>query len=145
MAHKSDTPAQHHQRVDRVLGGSGGVHSDESQDMAMIRKAVHAHEANMHPGEAPTKLARGGKAKPNVTVVINTAQNPPDGQAVEMAKQAGLQQGVRMGAAMAARPAMPPPGGGMPPRPPVGPSGAPPGGMPPAGSGGGMRRGGRAK
>lgn len=141
MAHKSDTPTQHHQRVDRVLGGSGGVHSDESQDMAMIRKAVHAHEANMHPGEAPTKLARGGKAKPNVTVVINTAQNPPDGQAVEMAKQAGLQQGVRMGAAMA----MPPPGGGMPPRPPVGPSGAPPGGMPPAGSGGGMRRGGRAK
>jgi len=25
------------------------------------KKAVHKHEANMHPGKKPTKFARGGK------------------------------------------------------------------------------------
>lgn len=25
------------------------------------KKAVHAHEKNMHPGKTPTKLAKGGK------------------------------------------------------------------------------------
>lgn len=25
------------------------------------KKAVHKHEANMHPGKAPTKFAKGGK------------------------------------------------------------------------------------
>jgi len=25
------------------------------------KKAVHKHEANMHPGKTPTKLAKGGK------------------------------------------------------------------------------------
>jgi hypothetical protein len=25
------------------------------------KKAVHKHEANMHPGKTPTKFARGGK------------------------------------------------------------------------------------
>jgi hypothetical protein len=25
------------------------------------KKAVHKHEANMHPGKMPTKFARGGK------------------------------------------------------------------------------------
>jgi hypothetical protein len=25
------------------------------------KKAVHKHEANMHPGQTPTKMAKGGK------------------------------------------------------------------------------------
>jgi len=25
------------------------------------KKAVHKHEANMHPGKTPTKFAKGGK------------------------------------------------------------------------------------
>jgi hypothetical protein len=25
------------------------------------KKAVHKHEANMHPGQKPTKMAKGGK------------------------------------------------------------------------------------
>lgn len=34
--------------------------SDLKQDKKMIGTAVHKHEKNMHPGKAPTKLAKGG-------------------------------------------------------------------------------------
>ena len=34
---------------------------DKTQDMKMIKSAVGEHEKNMHPGKAPTKLAKGGK------------------------------------------------------------------------------------
>ena len=34
---------------------------DMKQDKAMVTKAVHKHEKNMHPGKKPTKLAKGGK------------------------------------------------------------------------------------
>jgi hypothetical protein len=34
---------------------------DMKQDKAMVSKAVHKHEKNMHPGKKPTKLAKGGK------------------------------------------------------------------------------------
>jgi hypothetical protein len=34
---------------------------DKTQDMKMIKSAVGKHEKNMHPGKAPTKLAKGGK------------------------------------------------------------------------------------
>ena len=33
---------------------------DLKQDKKMIAAAVHKHEAKMHPGKAPTKLAKGG-------------------------------------------------------------------------------------
>lgn len=33
---------------------------DLAQDKKMIGAAVHKHERNMHPGKAPTKLAKGG-------------------------------------------------------------------------------------
>ena len=34
---------------------------DKTQNMKMIKSAVGKHEKNMHPGKAPTKLAKGGK------------------------------------------------------------------------------------
>lgn len=34
--------------------------ADLKQDKKMIASAVHKHEARMHPGKAPTKLAKGG-------------------------------------------------------------------------------------
>ncbi len=34
---------------------------DIKQDKAMIRSAVHKHEAAMHKGKPKTKLAKGGK------------------------------------------------------------------------------------
>ena len=34
--------------------------ADLKQDKKMIGAAVHKHERNMHPGKAPTKLAKGG-------------------------------------------------------------------------------------
>jgi hypothetical protein len=33
---------------------------DLAQDKKMIKAAVGKHEKNMHPGKAPTKLAKGG-------------------------------------------------------------------------------------
>lgn len=34
--------------------------ADVAADKKMIASAVHKHEARMHPGKAPTKLAKGG-------------------------------------------------------------------------------------
>lgn len=34
---------------------------DLAQDKKMVKTAVRKHEANMHPGKAPTKLKAGGK------------------------------------------------------------------------------------
>ena len=36
---------------------------DLFQDKKMVKAAVHKHEKNMHPGKAPTKLAKGGGIK----------------------------------------------------------------------------------
>ena len=33
---------------------------DLAQDKKMVASAVHKQEARMHPGKAPTKLAKGG-------------------------------------------------------------------------------------
>ena len=33
---------------------------DLAQDKKMIKTAVGKHEKNMHPGQKPTKLAKGG-------------------------------------------------------------------------------------
>jgi hypothetical protein len=37
----------------------GGM-TDIKQDKAMVKKAVHKHEAAMHPGKPMTKLRKGG-------------------------------------------------------------------------------------
>jgi hypothetical protein len=34
--------------------------ADIAADKKMIASAVHKHEARMHPGKPPTKLAKGG-------------------------------------------------------------------------------------
>lgn len=38
-------------------------HEDAKMDKATVKKAVHKHEAAMHPGKPKTKLASGGKVK----------------------------------------------------------------------------------
>lgn len=47
---------------DAVMGKKkgGAVHSDVAMDKKMIKKAVHKHEASMHPGKPMTKLKKGG-------------------------------------------------------------------------------------
>lgn len=50
---------------DAVMGKKKGgeVHSDVAMDKKVISKAVHKHEAAMHPGKPLTKLKNGGKVK----------------------------------------------------------------------------------
>ena len=38
-------------------------HDDVEMDKKMVKKAVHKHEAKMHPGKPKTKLAKGGGIK----------------------------------------------------------------------------------
>ena len=38
-------------------------HADVKMDKAVVKKAVHKHEAAMHPGKPKTKLDKGGKTK----------------------------------------------------------------------------------
>ena len=47
---------------DSVMGKKEGgkVHSDVAMDKKVIGKAVHKHEAAMHPGKPMTKLKKGG-------------------------------------------------------------------------------------
>lgn len=47
---------------DAVMGKKAGgeVHSDVAMDKKVIGKAVHKHEAAMHPGKPMTKLKKGG-------------------------------------------------------------------------------------
>jgi hypothetical protein len=97
-------------------------------------------QGNVHANSA---LARGGKhkGKGKVTININAAQQG-DPQHEQMAHEAGIQQGAKMGAqAVAAKMAGgaggPPPMAGGPPRPPMGaPMMPPPGGPPMMGPGG---------
>lgn len=124
----------------RRTGYKGGGHietaGDDSEDKAMVRAGVHAHESNMHPGKEMTdikfkdgghvggrhvlkrldKQARGGKAKhkghtTNVVIAMPHPQQPPP-------------QRVPVPVPMPGAGAHPPMGG-----PP--PGGPPPGGPPP--------------
>jgi hypothetical protein len=47
---------------DAVMGKKKGgeVHSDVAMDKKIVKKAVHKHEAAMHPGKPLTKLKKGG-------------------------------------------------------------------------------------
>jgi hypothetical protein len=48
---------------------------DQAQDKTMVASAVHTHEARMHPGKAPTKLAKGGvTSKAMMTMGRNLAR-----------------------------------------------------------------------
>ena len=50
---------------DAVMGKKKGgeVHSDVAMDKKVIKKAVHKHEAAMHPGKPMTKLKKGGNVQ----------------------------------------------------------------------------------
>lgn len=49
--------------------------ADVAADKKMIASAVHKHEARMHPGKAPTKLAKGGvTSKAMMTMGRNLAR-----------------------------------------------------------------------
>ncbi len=50
---------------DAVMGKKkgGSVHSDVAMDKKVVAKAVHKHEAAMHPGKPMTKLKKGGQPK----------------------------------------------------------------------------------
>ena len=41
------------------------------------KKAVHKHEANMHPGKTPTKFAKGGKTVLSNAQLARTPHAPP--------------------------------------------------------------------
>ena len=41
-------------------------HEDVKSDKKVVAKAVHKHEAEMHPGKPKTKLAKGGKTNLNM-------------------------------------------------------------------------------
>ena len=45
-----------------VLNGTSIDEADIKQDKALVKKAVHKHEAAMHPGKPLTKLRKGGMA-----------------------------------------------------------------------------------
>lgn len=44
----------------RAYAKGGAAHSDVAMDKKLVKRAVHKHEASMHPGKPMTKLARGG-------------------------------------------------------------------------------------
>jgi len=112
-------------------------------------KAVHKHEAKMHPGAKPTKFASGGKVKaPNINISIKMERaNAPVPEMEEPMEDMGA-------AEMAAPPPMPPMpmDQGLPPPPDLGAVGGLPAGAPfkrggavgkgvtTAGAGGGMGR-----
>lgn len=119
MEHKSKTQAEHRSRANSILKDSGYAGGGKMTPA----KATHKHEAHMHPGKTPTKLASGGSVKgpKEVNIVIKTGGDPAE-------KQMAMQQGMQMGAKMAAGAPKPP----MPMPPPgAGPGGPPPPGMPP--------------
>lgn len=44
----------------KAYAKGGAAHSDVAMDKKLVKRAVHKHEASMHPGKPMTKLARGG-------------------------------------------------------------------------------------
>ena len=56
---------------------------DLAQDKKMIKAAVGKHEKNMHPGKAPTKLAKGGSVGTTAMGKVRTAAPSRDGVAAK--------------------------------------------------------------
>lgn len=143
LRHRHSEKARHLLRRGGYKVG-GAVKSDEAEDKAMIKKAVHKHEKHDHKGEPLTKLKNGGEAEGE------KAHHRPDrkaraaGGSTKGKKKGHAQVNVIVaggGGQPAPHPMMPPPmaapGGPppMPPRPPMPPPGAagPGAGMPPPG------------
>lgn len=120
--HKSPTQAEHRAKAHSMLKGAGYSGGGKMTPA----KAVHKHEAHLHKGAEPTKLARGGAAKgpKEVNIVIKTGGDDAE---KKMAMQQGMQMGAKMAAGAPKPPMGPPPGMAGP----GGPGGPPPGGPPP--------------
>jgi hypothetical protein len=141
------------------IGGHFGAHDDTEEDRKLVEKAVHEHEAHMHPGVKETKLtglktggaahgpaerkrldkrARGGSAPGKKGAHVSVIVMPQGGGA------GGPPRPVPVPVPVGAGPGGPPM---PPPRPPMG-AGAP-GAMPPPGVPGAgpmmRKRGGSAK
>ena len=121
--HKARTQAEHTARAHSMLKGAGYLAGGKMTPA----KAVHAHEKHLHKGEPMTKLAKGGAVKgpKAVNVIIKTGGDDAE-------KKMAMQQGMQIGAKMAA-------GAPKPPMPPGGPQGPMAGGAPPPGMAPGMR------
>lgn len=158
--------AQGEKRMDKrarsLKRADGGPTPPQKDQRQQGNSQPGRNEDSQHgPGDqgGDPKYARGGAAKakghkPSVTVNI-VSPAAAEGEK-KQAATAGIQAGMKMGAAQAARPMAPPPGAGGPPgagagapRPPMPPAGAmPPRPMGPPGAGGppmGAKRGGRLK
>ncbi len=132
------------ERMLKRYASGGAVNSDEKEDRALVDKMVKpsARTGKSHGGEingphAKTRLdkrARGGRTSGKaVNIIISTGGGSAE-------RQQAQQQGMKIGAQLAAQKPPMPPGGGMPPRPPMAPPpgmppGAPPPGMMPPGAG----------
>lgn len=138
-SHKSRSAAEHTAKANSMLKSAGYS--------GPAKAAVTKHESKLHMGQPKTfpKLASGGKVKgpSTVNVIIKT------GGSSDAEKQQAAQQGMKMGAMMASKPPMPPPGPMAPPPPGAGPMAGPPGGIPPPGmhppGAGGLKKGGVVK
>ncbi len=132
IRHRHNEKARHLlRRTGYKGGGKLEAPDDASEDRALIRAGVHAHEHNMHPGKAPTpmfkngghvggrhavkrldKQARGGKAKhKGHTTNVMIAMPHPQPHPVPVPVPVG---GARppMAPPPGAAPAAPPPGAG---------------------------------
>lgn len=125
-------------RAQNMVGGRKlGGRSDEAEDKSLIKKAIGAHDKQLHGGKHTDlkaagfasggrldKFARGGRTKHKPHTKINIVVAPHGGNSEPAGPPGGLPGGMPM---PPPRPPMGPPpgmGGGMPP-------GMPPGGPPP--------------
>lgn len=139
--HKHTAKAlEHLHRAGYAAGGK--VHGDAKMDAAMVKKAMHEHDMQLHHGTTKLHLARGGAAKHKGGTKVNVIVAPQGQGAPHPVPVPVPAAGAPMGGPP--RPPMAPPGA-MPPRPGMGapPMMGPPGGVamrPP-----GMKRGGWVK
>lgn len=143
-------------RAGYAHGGEITEAEDERKDKGLIKRAVRQHDTQLHssskshvgrtklklagggmvhgeePGARPDKKSRSGHKPAPVQIKIATGGGGGGQQEAMAAHQAGLQQGIQVGARAAAA-KMAGAGGppGMPPRPPMG-GPPPPGMMPPS-------------
>lgn len=67
----------------------GGAVSDERQDKALVKAAIHKHERHDHPGEPLTKLAKGGNWIAGATQnkgALHRALGVPQGEKIPASK-----------------------------------------------------------
>ena len=111
-------------------------------------KAVHKHEAKMHPGAKPTKFASGGKVKApniNISIKMERAQPPEVEEPMEDMGSAEMAAPLPPPPMPMEEPMMPPPAdlgavGGLPAGAPFKRGGTVGKGVTTAGAGGGMGR-----